>query len=508
MDSRKRKRTPLPETPLLKTSSPLSKRQRTAAPNTTGMDDSTTPLAKLIFGHDAVNNLHKQHIDTRKIWELSNPTTQCTNIIGNPDTTPCWICQMPIGITGGLQPECEHILPIAQAVIYLGLYSAEWKKAPVNRTTGVTYEQLQLEYGWAHQVCNQIKRDRVYIKIVEGKFIVDEGAIVKLINDIWNTERKDSGSFKLALHKQYQTNSNFIKAAQPQIVERYNAICDYLNSTGGGANLHLLAGIVSAAYGMVRKGMVRNSTEKEDTYRLELLKGVSEISTEYDRLINMGMVNIPRRLHDIYMEEAARIKPLYIKLKYVHNNEIYSDIDAYIIVQLYKHVIEKAKELSIRIGPINTKRGALSKGRNAIFAMINNERMHIAETNVAAGTIEILSKDREALFTMFNREKEAHIADIKTELNASTVNETKLLNKYSEDFNEVIKAVNILLEMKGLSTRNKSRRNTTRKNSRLINTKKNSRLSSALNGLRTLKNDTGTIKPCAGAGCSYYNGNK
>ena len=61
----------------------------------------------------------------RGIYETSTPTTQCNNTVGKfKDGRECYICGMPIiqqdlrlGVNG-LNPECEHILPIAQAMLF------------------------------------------------------------------------------------------------------------------------------------------------------------------------------------------------------------------------------------------------------------------------------------------------------------------------------------------------------------------------------------------------------
>lgn len=434
----KRKEPSSPKSPSPKSPFPTSKRARSAAPNTTEMDESTTPLAKLIFGHEAVNNLLKEGISTRKIWELSNPTTQCNNIIGPSGKTKCWICQMPIGKTGGLQPECEHILPIAQAVLYLGLYTSEWeKKHGTNINSGITHDQLQLEYGWAHQVCNQTKSDKVYITIDRfSKFKVDEVAINGLINSIWKTGRKGSDIFKTALHKLYNNDmGQFIKAAQHKIVERYNAICEYLNSTGGGANLHLLAGMVSAAYGIVRKGMVRksNSTEIVDNYGLELLSTVSIISNDYDKLIanHIDILKSHDDLRKFYIAEATRIKPLYIKLIYSHNSKIIDKINSYIIVQLYGGVIKRAEADKDKV------RG----GYRYIL--------------VSLGThIKRINSENPELFKLFDDEKEAYINDIAKDNaplpNASSPNtppsNAPLPNDGSEILDEEVSAINALMD--------------------------------------------------------------
>ena len=144
----------------------------------------------------------------RKVFERSGPTTQCRNVIGKivGDQTQCWICDAiipQVAITGDpndvgdedeedddddedegdgghpLKPECEHVFPVAQAVCFTGLYSGALYKtlAKGYRDRGATLQQsqaqayidgLQVEYGWAHRVCNQVKNDLQFLMLSES----------------------------------------------------------------------------------------------------------------------------------------------------------------------------------------------------------------------------------------------------------------------------------------------------------------------------------------------------
>jgi len=87
--------------------------------------------------------------------------TQCNNTIGkvNPysfeknnleSCTKCYICGLPIlhEKIGGMAAECEHVLPVIVAAIYLSLY-----KNKANRGS----DEIKLVYQWAHETCNQEK---------------------------------------------------------------------------------------------------------------------------------------------------------------------------------------------------------------------------------------------------------------------------------------------------------------------------------------------------------------
>jgi hypothetical protein len=202
--------------------------------------------------------IHRDVVEPRKCWEVSTPTTQCNNIIGAfKDNTPCYICGMAIKkastkskasndddyVAGdGLNPECEHILPIAEAIIYLGLESPQFRKNPWYIRNILNYE-----YAWAHRTCNQVKSDTSYIvKDATGNFVVDIAELKKLLTDIWNTKRKDSVAFKESLKAKYKTIELF-KAARigsnnGPVIEPFQTICGYLNSFNA-PNLVLLAGV-------------------------------------------------------------------------------------------------------------------------------------------------------------------------------------------------------------------------------------------------------------------------
>ena len=76
--------------------------------------------------------------------------------------TKCYICGLPIlsQKSTGMAPECEHVVPVIVAVIYLKLYS---KKGDFSDMTALVYK-------WAHEICNQEKSDDwpLYIERVAG----------------------------------------------------------------------------------------------------------------------------------------------------------------------------------------------------------------------------------------------------------------------------------------------------------------------------------------------------
>jgi hypothetical protein len=168
-----------------------------------------TDLALLIFGPKRVALWEAKYGLVRDIFEIAEVDAQCNNTIGElvPGTTPCWICGMPIfhlsaelprGADNGLSPECEHILPVAQAAIFLQLYDK----------SNVENELYGLEYDWSHKTCNQIKNADVYFKKQRGDTVLgpgnvpvpDEDAFARLLEEIYKSDRADAKMDKTAPH--------------------------------------------------------------------------------------------------------------------------------------------------------------------------------------------------------------------------------------------------------------------------------------------------------------------
>jgi len=164
-------------------------------------------LANGIFQPDFLA-LNFSHVTTRGqlrslvrgLWEFSSPTDQCNNTVGRAGSegnTECWVCGGIIDLTTKikeLQPSCDHVLPIAQAAMFLELFKNPkvMKKfvskrlikpsteipvltdAEVDKkveefekklTHGTPTELMNLEYAWAHLGCNLSKQDMVFIQL-------------------------------------------------------------------------------------------------------------------------------------------------------------------------------------------------------------------------------------------------------------------------------------------------------------------------------------------------------
>jgi hypothetical protein len=159
-----------------------------------------TAFAEECFGYTPLKNAKEKYgLDSRSIWELSSPTTQCYNTILPPrENQPCWICGFPINIKAragsGINPECEHVLPIAQARLFLDLYASSVVRGEVLTPQQETV--FKLEYDWAHSICNQEKSDDSYMIQSRGGYSVNEVSIRKLLTKIYKTDRVGSHILK------------------------------------------------------------------------------------------------------------------------------------------------------------------------------------------------------------------------------------------------------------------------------------------------------------------------
>jgi hypothetical protein len=152
----------------------------------------------------------------RKFFERSTPPTQCYNTVGRFEAgkSTCWICGFVIPKIDDadendedededtttkhpLKPECEHVFPVAQALCFTGLFESQLlsQLKDESRSTADAYVAgIQVEYQWAHRVCNQIKNDTHFISITTGSgnqmaYTVDTAKIQKLLTDIITTTK-------------------------------------------------------------------------------------------------------------------------------------------------------------------------------------------------------------------------------------------------------------------------------------------------------------------------------
>lgn len=194
-------------------------------------------IVEVVFGGalpilyaDDTNTTGRQATVAREVYELpGSAKAQCraviNHILEDPRVSPvekaeyknCWICGLKLNegtaVLGG--SICEHVLPIIQAVMYIGLYYSPYYKSlpntvaaasssasatavggagednepaytPSPQTKETYLKSLRNEYRYAHNLCNAKKGEKLFISNnSKGLFEVNEGLITKLLEDIF-----------------------------------------------------------------------------------------------------------------------------------------------------------------------------------------------------------------------------------------------------------------------------------------------------------------------------------
>jgi hypothetical protein len=173
----------------------------------------------------------------------------------------CWLCGFGFNrVIAALKPQCEHVLPIAQAVYYLELYSSQNSKP-------ADIEFLKLEYEWAHPYCNYRKTDSNFIKEsiekVDGYPLCEidlpgiKNFVLKLI----------AGNSKL---NGFQNIQNYVITNDPtaRIIERLNKILERINEKikNGEGRMSVLSGVAQLLNpGVVRPEFLNRADPDENT---------------------------------------------------------------------------------------------------------------------------------------------------------------------------------------------------------------------------------------------------
>jgi len=191
--------------------------------------DDLTPLVTSCLGQETVACLKSNYSQVRDFFERSSPITQCDNVIGKAAGQNCWICGglVQIGVDNGLQPECEHVFPIAQALVFTGLYESNFFDSLSDSVSHPYKKGLQMEYRWAHRICNQVKNDSHFIALNDGIFSIDNSKINTFLSKITNTTKfgggknlcryLGNGNVKVGIDKLYARINDIKNTCQPII---------------------------------------------------------------------------------------------------------------------------------------------------------------------------------------------------------------------------------------------------------------------------------------------------
>jgi hypothetical protein len=286
-----------------------------------------TELALLIYGPERVAIWETNFGRVRGIFEINSSIPgQCNNTIGPllPGQTSCWICGMIIPKTedlpgtsdNGLAGECEHILPVSQASLFLELYD-NVEKGKTNT------DHFKLEYAWSHKLCNRTKNDDVYFKPeldANGHPVNDEVAFENLLNEIVDSKRKDSyvvGDDKNSFNKnlkefiktKFNNNTREWSAARKQEFNiRFSDIGNFIgNLPKETPGLYLLS--LMSAVAIVLQKLGRISMNKFNALETgEVVQGLKNLPTKRKREGGAGRRTrrrtdrvFPKRHHSIKM---------------------------------------------------------------------------------------------------------------------------------------------------------------------------------------------------------------
>jgi hypothetical protein len=156
-----------------------------------------------------------------------------------------------------------------------------------------------LEYGWAHQICNQEKSDICAIVSDSGKAKVSIENIEHILRKIYNSKREGYKTLhKLFEKKGYTTVDNFVEKCTNNVLKRYNEIVNFLNKNGtkdmDRFNLTILSGVVTA---LDISNMREEGRELIDPDYLERQKEIREI---IDAKINKSISEQMKSLTVLY----------------------------------------------------------------------------------------------------------------------------------------------------------------------------------------------------------------
>ena len=250
------------------------KKRRSFFPKSLRKRRGLTNILSFIHGASTLDKLNSKRITPRKTLERGTPDSQCNSVIGSityetpytlkkPDTiTKCWLCGLTLIENEGHKPECEHILPIAEAAMFLELHNSKREYSKL----------VEKEYGWSHQICNRVKGDMFPISVYDNKFIVNENMIKDMLSDIVNSGREYADKLRRRILDKYHTKAKFIKLRTDAIKEVYMGI---INTIASGERSQV-AGLVTLA----SASRLFNTRRKKGPYAKGALNAIVENTRE------------------------------------------------------------------------------------------------------------------------------------------------------------------------------------------------------------------------------------
>jgi hypothetical protein len=187
-----------------------------------------TATMKSVLGEETVRCIQANEDTVRAFFERSTPPTQCGNVIGSAKGQSCWICGtriIPKEVS--FKPECEHVFPIIQALVFTGLYETQLFESLEDQKQAYT-DGLRLEYRWAHRICNQVKNDAHFVVLTRTEdgtavFGIDDAKIADFLTKLETTTNWGGGT-KLLKHLKQETQKDPVVYLRGR-VSAIRAIC-------------------------------------------------------------------------------------------------------------------------------------------------------------------------------------------------------------------------------------------------------------------------------------------
>jgi len=188
--------------------------------------------ARFTYNDDSVDT----YSAARDWFERADATQQCENTApGKKDLLKtsdlCYICGLPLIINGKQNGplECEHILPVAQACLFLDLYRSEYKEIMKSGNANLTSLQQQIkqnlavEYNWAHQCCNQIKSSISFVKFDDtlNEFVLDEDSSTRILKGIFYGKMKNKQGI--------EENRKYCDGIKAQLLKKHKSFNAFRN---------------------------------------------------------------------------------------------------------------------------------------------------------------------------------------------------------------------------------------------------------------------------------------
>jgi hypothetical protein len=245
----------------------------------------------------------------RDILEQLSASEQCINTIGDIGTRPansqCYICGLPLKPDGEgvFAPECEHILPVAEASIFLHLYTGNNSLNESHRV------KMELEYAWAHRGCNRIKNNFLFIQQVtqeDGKitFEIETNTVATKLKELYTKSWGDpSKLLPRSINRVYKDKGyDFVSARLSegsQLNQRLTTLCKYLTilTNNNPVNAQLLEYLLQSQLTKeVAAGRLKEKATIDPKKQYETIREVENI------LKQMGITSIdhvPKYIHGL-----------------------------------------------------------------------------------------------------------------------------------------------------------------------------------------------------------------